>query len=119
MLILPMDQSSYLRLHSQQIEIIAGDCLAGDTPDGITKAQSRLTVSIEAPDVAKSVVSLSDVTERGIRCRQQLPVRPRTEAQLVEILRIVYIKRTQQDRVYYSEDDDVCPDPKRQMPDRT
>src|SRR5215467_3846603 len=110
MLILRMDQSSYLRLHSQQIEIIARDCIAGDTPHGIIPAQSRLTVSIEAPDIAKGGVSLPDVLERRIRCRQQLPVRPRTDAELIEILRIVYIERTQQERIHYSEDDDVCPD---------
>ena len=100
MLVLRMDQSSYLRLHSQQIEIVAGNCIAGDIPHGITPAQSRPTVSIEAPGIAKGGVSLPDVSERGIRCRQQLPVRPRTDAELVEILWIVYIERTQQNRIH-------------------
>src|SRR5262249_19232121 len=98
--VLRMNQSSYLRLHSQQIEIIAGHCIAADTPHGITPAQSRLTVSIEAPDIAKGGVSLPDVPERGIRCCHQLPVRTRPDAQLIEILWIVSMKRTEQHRLH-------------------
>src|SRR4051794_24060180 len=114
MLVLRMNQSSHLRLHSQQIEIIAGDCIARDIPHGITPAQSRLTVSIEAPDIAKGGVSLLDVPERGIRCRQRLPTSPRTDAELVEILRGAYFQRVQQDRIHDSKDKDVCPNPQHQ-----
>src|SRR5881392_2851822 len=102
MLILRLDQSSYLRLHPQQIEIIAGDCIAGDTPHGITPVQSRLTESVEARDIAKGGVSLLDVPERGIRCRQRLPTSPRTDADLIEILRVAHIQRVKQDRIDYS-----------------
>ena len=42
MLVRRVDESSYLRLHSQQIEIVAGDCIAGDTLHRVTPAQSRL-----------------------------------------------------------------------------
>jgi hypothetical protein len=111
MLVLRMDQSSHSRLHPQQIEIVAGDCIAGDIPDGITPAQSRLTVSIEAPDIAKGGISLLDVPERGIRCRQRLPTSPRTDAKLVEILRVAHFQRVQQDRIHDSEDDDFAPIP--------
>ena len=74
MLVRRVDESSHLRLHSQQIEIIAGDCIAGDIPHRVTPAQSRLTESIEARDIAEGGVSLPKVLERGIRRRQQLPL---------------------------------------------
>src|SRR6266404_6067551 len=99
MLVLRMDQSSHLRLHSQQIKIVAGDCIAGDIFHGITPAQSRLTKSIEASDIAKGGVSLLDVPERGIRCRQRLPTSPRTDAELIEILRVAHLQRVKQDRI--------------------
>lgn len=42
------------------------------------------------------------------------PTRPRLEAKLVEILRVAEIKRVQQDRIHYSEDEDVCPNSQHQ-----
>ena len=60
MLVLRMDQSSHLRLHPQQIEIVAGDRIAGDTLHRVTPAQSRLTKSVEAGEIAEGGVSLPD-----------------------------------------------------------
>ena len=57
---------------------------------------------------------MPEVFKGRIRRSQELEAGPRLEAKLVEILRVAHIQRAQQERVQYSEDDDVCADPKRQ-----
>src|SRR6266576_2365736 len=110
MLVRRLDESTYLRLHPQQIEIIGCDRIAVDTPR-VTPAQSRLTISIKAGQLAEGGVSLPKVFKRGIRRSKCFTARPRLEAKLVEILRVAHIQRMQQDRIQYSEDDDVGPNP--------
>src|SRR5438876_3390785 len=108
MLVLGMDSSSQLRLHSQQIEIVAGDCMAVDTLHDVTPTQSRLTKSVETRDIAEGGVSLPNVFERRIGRSELLKARPRLEAKLVEVLRVAHFQRVQQDCIYYSENNDVC-----------
>src|SRR6266576_753735 len=114
MLVRRLNESTYLRLHSEQLKIIACDRIAIDTFHRVTPAQSRLTISIKASDLAEGGVSLPIIFKRRIRCSKCFAARPRLEAKLVEILRVADIQRVQQDRVHYSEDDDVCPNPKHQ-----
>src|SRR6266480_136520 len=114
MLVRRLDESTYLRLHPQQIEIIGCDRIAVDTPRRVTPAQSRLTISIKAGQLAEGGVSLPKVFKRGIRRSKCFTARPRLEAKLVEILRVADIQRMQQHRIHYSEDDDVCPNAQHQ-----
>src|SRR6266478_4021833 len=111
MLVRRLDEPTHLWLYPEHLEIIACDRIAVDIPRRVTPAQSRLTISIKAGQFAEGGISLPDVPERGIGCRQRLPTSPRTDAELIEILRVAHIQRMQQDRIDYSEDDDVRPDP--------
>ena len=114
MIIRRVDESTYLRVHSEHLEIITRDRITGDTPCRITPAQSRLTISIKAGDLAKSGVALPIIFKGWIRRGEFFAVRPGFEAKLVEILRVVHIQRVQQDRIDYSEDEDVRTDAQHQ-----
>src|SRR5947208_14996299 len=114
MLVRCLDEPTHLWLYPEHLEVIACDCIAVDTPRRVTPAQSRLTISIKACQLAEGGISLLDVPERGIGCRQRLPTSPRTDAELIEILRVAHIQRVKQDRIHYSEDDDVCPNAQHQ-----
>src|SRR5256886_16050430 len=108
MLVRRLDEPTHLRLYPEHLEIIACDRIAVDTPRRVTPAQSRLTISIKAGDLAEGGVSLPKVFKRRIRCSERFAALPRLEAKLVEILRVAHIKRMQQDCIDYSKDDDVC-----------
>src|SRR6266404_4823966 len=114
MLVRRLDEPTQLRFHPERLEIIACDRIAVDTPRRVTPAQSRLTISIKAGQLAEGGVSLPKVFKRGIRRSKCFTARPRLEAKLVEILRVADIQRVKQDRIDYSEDDDVRPDPQHQ-----
>src|SRR5258708_25996184 len=111
MLVRRLDESTYLRLRPQQIEIIGCDRIAVDTPCRVTPAQSRLTISIKAGQLAEGGVSLPKVFKRGIRRSKCFTARPRLESKLEEILRVAHIQKMQQDRLDHSEHDDGRPDP--------
>ena len=114
MLVCRLEEPSHFRLHTQQLEVVAGDCIAGDTPCRMAPAQSRLRVSIEGGHVAEGAVALPKVYKRRIGRSHQLEARPRLGAKLVEILRMAHIQRAQQDCIQYSKNDNVGPDPKHQ-----
>src|SRR5439155_23291967 len=97
-----------------QIEIVAGDCMAVDTPHDVAPTQSRLTKSVETRDIAEGGVSLPTVFERGIGRSELLKARPRLEAKLVEVLRVTHIQRAQAHGIDYSEDDAIRSNAKHQ-----
>src|SRR5204863_9464733 len=88
--------------------------MAVDTPHDVTPTQSRLTKSVETRDIAEGGVSLPVVFERRIGRSKLLKARPRLEANLIEIVRLAHIEGVQQDRIHYSEDDDICSDSQHQ-----
>src|SRR6266851_8167798 len=114
MLVLRLEEPSDLRLHPQQIEIIAGDLIAGDTQHRFTPSQSRLRKSVIAGQAAEGGVSSPIVFKRRIRSSKCFKGRPRLEAKLVEILRVAHIQRVKQHRIDYSEDDNVRPNAQHQ-----
>src|SRR6266446_2703114 len=109
-----MEEPSHRRLHPEQVEIVAGRRIAGDTFHCVTPAQSPSCKSIIAGQAAEAGVSLLVVFKRRIRRGQYFPACPRLETKLVEVLGLAHIQRAQQHRIYYSEDEDVCPNPKHQ-----
>src|SRR5262245_3832929 len=109
MVVRPLNESTYLRLHSQQFEIVAGDRPAIDTSYRVTPAQSRITKSVITGQITEGGVLPAIVFKRRVGCSEEFAVSPRLEAKLVEILRVAHIERVQQDRVHHSEDDNVCP----------
>src|SRR5215471_2877799 len=107
MVVRGLDKSSNLRLYAQHFEIIAGDRISIDTFRRVTPAQTRISKAIKGGDPAEGGVSPPIIFKHRIRRGQLFSVRPRSEAKLVEILRIAHIERVQQDRVQYSENNDV------------
>src|SRR5256885_12056552 len=107
MLVRLVDESAQLRLHPQHFEIIAGDRIPGDNFFRVTPAQSPARVSVIAGYLTEGTVALPIVFKRRIGCSEQLAVSPRLKAKLVEILRLAHIQRMQQDRIHYSEHDNV------------
>jgi hypothetical protein len=66
MLVRLFDEPSDLRLHTQQLKVIAGNRMTVDTFDRLAPVQSCLTISIEAGDVAEGAISLPKVLKRWI-----------------------------------------------------
>ncbi len=116
MLVRRVEETSRLRLHSEQIEIIAGDLIAVCHPHRVMPAEFRAGISINPGHSAEGGISLPKILQRGIRRSQQssssIPETFRTN--LIEALRVAHIQRLQQDRIQYSEDHDVCPDAQHQ-----
>src|SRR6187399_1245697 len=107
MLVRRLDESAQLRLHPEHFEIIASDRIPGDNFFRVTPAQSPARVSVIAGYLTEGTVALPIVLKRRIGCSEQLAVSPRVKAKLVEVLWVSHIQRVQQDRIHYSEDDDV------------
>src|SRR5580693_3820455 len=114
MLIHGVKESPYLRLHAQQIEIVAGDRIAVDVHRRVTPAQSRNGISIYPGHPAEAGVSLPKILKCGIRRSQQPSKRPLFMAKLIQVLWVADIERVQQDLIQHSEDDDVGPNPQHQ-----
>ena len=107
MLVCRVKEPPYLRLHAQQIEIIAGYLIAGELAHRVMPAQFHSRVSINPGHPAEGGVALAIIFKRGIRMRQELSSRPRHVAQLIEALWVGHSERPQQNRIQHAEDDDV------------
>ena len=117
MLVRFVEEPAYRRLHTEQVEIVPGDRIAGDSSDRVAPAQSPAGISIVAGEAAEGDVSLPVIFKRRIRCGQKFPARPRSGTQLVKVLRLAHVQRTQHHRIHYSEDENVGPDPHHQGDD--
>src|ERR1035441_2422679 len=100
-----VEEPSYLRLHAQQIEIIAGDFIAVDPHHRVTPAQPRMRVSINPGHPAEGGVSPPKILKRGIRRSQQPAAHPLLVAKLIQARWVAHIERVQQDGIR------VCPGP--------
>src|SRR5215471_12326952 len=114
MVVRGLDKSSNLRLYAQHFEIIVGDRVSIDTFRRVTPAQTRISKAIKGGDPAEGGVSPPIIFKHRIRRGQLFSVRPRSETKLIEIPRIAYIQRMQQDGIKYSEDKDVRANCQRQ-----
>src|SRR6476660_3595876 len=108
MLVRRLNEPAQLWLHPQHFEIIASYRIAGDNFFRVPPAQSSARISVIAGYLTEGSVALPIVLKGGIGGCEQLAVSPRPEAKLVEILRVAHIEGTQQDRVQYSKNNDVC-----------
>jgi hypothetical protein len=112
-----LEKPAYRRLHSEQIEIVPGDRIAGDISYRIAPTQSPAGISIVAGEAAERGVSLPVILKRRIRRGQKFPARPRPGTQLVKVFRLAHVQGTQHHRVHYAEDENVGPDPHHQSDD--
>src|SRR5580704_15869706 len=114
MLIRRAEKLSHLRLHTQYIEIIAGDLVAGDLQLGLTPNQFRTRICINADHPAEGGVALPKIIKRRIRRGQRVPAHPLLMANLIKARWVAHSQRMQQDGVDYSADDDVYSNPQHQ-----
>src|SRR5437868_14225901 len=101
MLVRRLEESSCLRLHPQQLEVIAGDRIARNPSGRIAPAQSRAGISIISGDAAEDGVASSKVFKRRVRRRQKFKACPRLEAKLIQVLRVSHLQRFQQYGIQY------------------
>src|SRR5579872_173625 len=114
MLVRGVEEAPYLRLRAQQIEIIAGDFIAGDIYHHVTPSQSRKRICVNPGHPAEGGVTLSKILKGGIRGSQQPSTHPRLVANLIQVLWVAHIQRVQQDGIAQAKDDDIGANPQHQ-----
>src|ERR1700733_7202264 len=114
MFVRPAGEPSYLRPRSQDVEIVAGDFIAGNTHHSLMPAQYRMRIAIDPGHPAERGISLAKILKGGIRRSQQPSAHPLVMANLIQVLWVAHFQRVQQGRLQDSEYDYVFPDAQRQ-----